>query len=199
MKNIIDLICSSILIMFSLSLVFFNFSELPFEVMAAEQIKYVDADGKTLKTAADCRRIDNNTIKLTSGWYYAEGNVAVNTRISVSGDVCLILKDDCLLKALGGGIEVTAGNSLTIYCQEKGTGKLQALGGSKQAGIGGSFVLGWKLSGNITVNGGIIEAERGYDAWLVDVADIGDAVGHNNILTYNGGTINGINYEKIPE
>ena len=173
MKNIIDLICSSILIMFSLSLVFFNFSELPFEVMAAEQIKYVDADGKTLKTAADCRRIDNNTIKLTSGWYYAEGNVAVNTRISVS--------------------------SLTIYCQEKGTGKLQALGGSKQSGIGGSFVLGWKLSGNITVNGGIIEAERGYDAWLVDVADIGDAVGHNNILTYNGGTINGINYEKIPE
>ena len=35
--------------------------------------------------------------------------------------------------------------------------------------------------------------------FFVDVADIGDAVGHNNILTYNGGTINGINYEKIPE
>lgn len=196
MKNIIDLICSAMLITFALALVFFNFSKFPFEVMAAEQIRYIDADGETIKTAVNCKRIENNTKKLTAGWYYVQGNVTVNTRISVSGNVCLILTDDCLLKAVNGGIDVTEGNSLTIYCQEKGTGKIEAKGGSLQSGIGSTLFM---YSGDITVNGGIIEAKRGPDTAIVYIADIGDVVGNNDILHYNGGTVNGVNYDRMPE
>lgn len=64
MKNIIDLICSSMLIIFSLALVYFNFSEFPFEVMASKRIGDIDTDDETLKTAANCRRVANNTNKL---------------------------------------------------------------------------------------------------------------------------------------
>ncbi len=48
------------------------------------------------------------------GWYVAEGEVAIDQRVTVTGDVNLILKDGCHL-IISGGIQVSEENSLTIY------------------------------------------------------------------------------------
>ena len=48
---------------------------------------------------------------------YRQIRVTINVgRVTVSGDVHLILADGCKLTA-GTGIEVNSGNSLTIYAQ----------------------------------------------------------------------------------
>lgn len=54
-------------------------------------------------------------IPLSNGWYIVKGTRNVG-RVTVSGDVHLILADGCKLTA-GTGIEVNSGNSLTIYAQ----------------------------------------------------------------------------------
>lgn len=51
-------------------------------------------------------------IPLSNGWYIVKSTRNVG-RVTVSGDVHLILADGCKLTA-GTGIEVNSGNSLTI-------------------------------------------------------------------------------------
>ena len=73
------------------------------------------------------------------GWYVATGNIIINSRVTVTGDVRLILTDGCTL-TVNGGIQVQddddditngSANALTIYAQstDKSTmGKLIAKG-----------------------------------------------------------------------
>ena len=68
-----------------------------------------------------------------------KGEVDINSRVNVSGTVNLILADGCNLK-INGGINVSGGNSLTIYGQDEGTGALTATGADSQAGIGGGRI-----------------------------------------------------------
>ena len=76
---------------------------------------------------------DNN-----GGWYVVNGNVPISSRVTVTGNVHLILADECSLTA-SQGINVAESNSLTIYAQSvgEGMGALTANGASQSAGIGG--------------------------------------------------------------
>ncbi len=73
------------------------------------------------------------------GWYIVKSDVTIGSRVSVEGDVHLILADGASL-TVNGGIQVQDANKLTIYAQSTGDkmGTLTATGGENAAGIGGS-------------------------------------------------------------
>ena len=129
---------------------------------AARETSYLDpATGASVSVAAQPFAADT---ALESGWYLVSGEVTVPERITVSGDVNLILENNAHLNAQGG-IEVSAGNSLTITAQSTGEemGRLTATGSSNNAGIGGNGGSSGISGGSITINGGDIEATGGDD------------------------------------
>ena len=128
------------------------------------------------------------------GWYVVNDDVTIGQRVTVTGDVHLILTDGASLDA-AQGVNVGAGNSLTIYGQSDGTGELYANynNGSRgmlqnaSAGIGSNEYEG---CGTITINGGRIFACGG-----VQGISAGAGIGCGwNPSTYRGTesiTING--------
>ena len=150
---------------------------------------YIDADGNG--QSAECVEIGPDLTTLETGWYVVSDDVTMNSYITVSGDVNIILADDATLSVTASGyyagINVASGNSLTIYGQSGKTGTLNATGGSLSSGIGG----GWysvKNSGTITINGGIVNATANSAG-----AAIGGACGGNcGTVTINGGVITAI-------
>ncbi|HEX3075242.1 MAG TPA: cadherin repeat domain-containing protein, partial [Lachnospiraceae bacterium] len=118
---------------------------------------YLDSNG--IMQTVNATVLDSSVTTLTSGWYVAKGTVSTG-KITISGDVKLILADGASLTATSNtinnaGICVTTSNSLTIYGQTNGTGKLSTKGGTCGAGIGGN--LG-DTSGTINIYGGTVEA-----------------------------------------
>ena len=79
---------------------------------------YYDRDAKEVKTvSAEVITSDMTTWDgTTSKWYVVKGKVEMNTRVTVTGDVHLILADGAELKAKKG-INVSEENALTIYGQ----------------------------------------------------------------------------------
>ena len=130
----------------------------------ASGISYLDATGN-MQTCSNATEITASTTTWNAGWYVANGNVTIGSRVTVNGSVHLILADGADL-TVNGGIEVDVGNSITIYAQSKGAGKgkLKASGGTSQAGIGGKKCIEengtWTgyPSGDITIHGGDIDA-----------------------------------------
>ena len=121
-------------------------------------------------------------IPLSNGWYIVKSTRNVG-RVTVSGDVHLILADGCELTARTG-IEVNSGSSLTIYAQsDSGSrGKLTATGAENCAGIGGGD---GGAGGTITINGGQVTATGG--EWGAGIGGgNGDAGG---TITINGGQV----------
>ena len=100
---------------------------------------------------------ENTTLSDFNEWS-DELNVWVNDRINLTGDVRLILMDDCTL-TVPSGIHVPNGSSLTIYAQENGTGILTAHTVANQAAIGGNN--NENVCGDITINGGTVIATGG--------------------------------------
>ena len=88
-----------------------------------------------------------------TSWYMVEGSVSIDGKVTVSGDVNLILADGSSLTA--GYIVVDQGSSIAIYGQSEGTGSLVLEGGSSNAALGGDF---GKASGEIAIHGGNIRA-----------------------------------------
>ena len=127
----------------------------------------------------------NSAITLSAGWYVVTNNVSFSKRVTVSGAVNLILYDSKTLTATMG-ITVSSGNTLNIYSQLGGTGKLIASvsGNPNNAGIGS--VGNSNDCGNINIHGGIITATGG--PWS---AGIGGGVnrGGGTVNIY-GGTVN---------
>ena len=133
------------------------------------------------------------------GWYVAKGNVTIGSeetpqRVTVNGDVNLILTDGCQL-TVNGGIEVEEGNSLTIYGQKEGTGTLTATATGSDAGIGGNGGTNptpgtpGASSGTITIHGGVVEATGSYtaSAHLNGGAGIGGGGSHSYYSGSSGG------------
>ena len=126
-----------------------------------------------------------------SGWYVVTGNVTIGQRVNVNGDVYLILADGGSL-TVNGGINVTGGNSLTIYGQDKGTGALTANGENapmspSRAGIGGDQ---FQSGGTITINGGTVNATGSSDGMGTGGAGIGGGErGAGGEIIINGGTV----------
>ena len=153
-------------------------------------VTYIDENGKAQEVVPT--EVWGSTTPITWGvantttWYIANDvNVLLKGAIC-QGDVRLILADGAILTATGeqnhAGIEVSGGNSLTIYGQTAQTGKLEANGGEFAAGIGG----GDKANGsNITINGGTVTANGGDDAAGIGGGNSAD--GSN--ITINGGTV----------
>lgn len=118
---------------------------------------YIDQNGKEQIATIDAL-ITSQTTSLTDGWYLVQGELTIDNRISISGDVKFILADDAKL-TVNGGINVENGNQFTIYAQSKGNGELYALGNKLgYSGIGGQ---NGQSAGTIIINGGIITAKGG--------------------------------------
>lgn len=153
------------------------------------------------QTASGCVPVTDSSGEVTwdAGWYVVNGAVSISEPITVNGDVNLILADGCDLNAKKG-IAVTTDNSLTIYAQSEGSGKLTATGtaGSApdseknaSAGIGGSVTSA--NSGDITIHGGVIHADGEKDDEWNSAAGIGggavtagDGGGSGKIIIYGG-------------
>lgn len=116
-------------------------------------------------------------------WYVVTENVEIGERVEVSGAVNLVLCDGVTLTA-EKGIHVTGGNSLTIYGQEAGDGRIYATAIEEQAAIGGNID---EPGGILTINGGTIDVKDG-----VDAAGIGGGFGNNGTggyITINNGNV----------
>ena len=117
-------------------------------------------------------------------------------RITVTGDVTLILPDGMTLTA-SKGINVSNGNKLTIEGGKEGTGILNATGGSSMvAGIGGTSEVGETKSGTITISGGVVNATGGIKSPGIGG---GGNSGNGGTVIINGGTVTAIAGEGATE
>ena len=138
--------------------------------------------------------LDDKTTEWTDGYTYtlADGVTALEipNRITVTGDVTLLLPDGATLTA-SSGITVSKGNSLTITVPEEseGTGILIATAGDAYAaGIGGEYDATYpdkKNAGIITIEGGTVTAEGGEASSGIGGSYEGDC----GIITINDGTV----------
>lgn len=125
------------------------------------------------------------------GWYVVSGEVTIDKRVEIDGDVRLILADECVLTCKNG-IEVEtaiifgADASLTVYAESEGEnmGRLIVNAPDKCAGIGsGNTWVDTDACGDITIHGGYIAAYGGKEG-----AGIGGGSGSNGgrVSIYGG-------------
>ena len=189
---------------------------LPQMAFAEGSVSYLDADG-TFKTSTGATKVTSSDTEWTGtttspGWYVVTGDVIIGTadapqRVTVSGDVRLILTNGCTL-TVHGGIQVQDNsdaatntpntNALTIYAQstdESTMGKLIAKGAERDynAVIGGNEGNGYGGSGGaITINGGVVKATNTKGAGIGGGYG-SDSGGSGGTITINGGNINASN------
>ena len=151
---------------------------------ASASVSYIDANGDeqtcdsaTVVTESDTTWGDDGN----NGWYVVNDDVTIDQRVTVIGNVHLILADGYTLNA-SQGINVTGDNSLTIYAQSagEGMGKLTANAGWERAAIGSEQS---QAAGNITICGGNITAAGGGSA------AIGNVNGEAGTVTIYGGWV----------
>ena len=148
----------------------------------AQDVTYLDANGKSQTLSSGKYETISSQKEFTNGWYVLDKSTGLSGRITVTGTVHLILKDGCTL-TIPLGIQLKEDNSLTIYGQGKGTGKLTTGPCNEyQAGIGGN---NHERAGTLVVNGGNVEARGGYSAAGIG----GGAQGHWAGNYGNGGTV----------
>ncbi len=144
-----------------------------------QNISFVDEEGQS-QGSPYCKVLTSSdttwhTVGAHGGRYAVTGDLTISERITINGNVNLILCDGATLTA-PKGIEVAEGNSLTIWRQEGATGVLIA-GASCNAGdaaIGGG---NGKNAGNITVRNGNVISIAGTGA---------QAIGHGAGATGSG-------------
>ena len=137
---------------------------------------YVDASG-TLHENVIAIPLDNTMTTLAAGWYVVNENVDYTGKITLGGDVNIILGDGKTMSVTntGTGNEDFAiygdSGSLHIYGQSQGTGALTATANSSVA---------IKVDDYITINGGTVNATSTVDAGIYGIDGV----------TINGGTVN---------
>ena len=119
-----------------------------------DPISYVDERGIMQEPITDYGSINVGTTNLDKTWVIANESITNVNRLTVNGEVNLILCDGVTLK-LPKGIAVTKGNSLTIYGQSAGTGTvIISKPENPDAGIGGN----WNAPcGTVCICGGVIK------------------------------------------
>lgn len=149
-------------------------------------LEYVDENGTTQTKALDELTLLTTRDDLPatlSGWYLVADNITFSHVVEISGTAHLILADGTTMNA--NRIRVNSGNTLNIYAQTGGTGRLAVTPRgvvSNDAGIGGST---GKTCGTITINGGHITSEG-----MGGAAGIGAPVWNScGTITINGGEI----------
>lgn len=160
-------------------------------------VKFLDWDEEAGQTtnavlkAGSYTKVTSHTRTLVDGWNVVLDDVIINdgANIAVNEHAKLILCDNASLtisnvEEKNAAIKVLSGRALTIYGQEKGSGKLVVTGGTYGAGIGGGW-MDEKHGGMLTINGGIVEANGGEYG-----AGIGGGDGGNGGTTkINRGTV----------
>ena len=157
------------------------------ENAAGAEVPYLDENGAP-QSVPSATLVTESDTAWDDGWYVAQDSITIHSRVTVSGDVRLILADGCEL-TIDGGIQVAHPNSLTIYGQSEGNGELTAtaLPTDYNAGIGGTV---YSSTGNIVINGGTVTATGGEQG-----AGIGDGMADENMpvkvasITITGGTV----------
>ncbi|MBQ3128129.1 MAG: hypothetical protein IJC13_03700 [Clostridia bacterium] len=166
--------------------------------LAADDVNYIECswDGTNntvvseTKSVIEYTKITSDLTAWSTGWYVATGEVTIPSRVAVSGDVHLILCDDAVL-TVNGGVRVEGKNSLTIYGQSDGTGKLIATATTDYyAGIGSNRNGGREPSayGTIVIHGGTVEATG---AWGGAAGIGGGTISGNGTILIYGGNITG--------
>lgn len=153
----------------------------------ADTSYFCDENGVRCDIPQEMVVIENGSTAWNGGdgdaWYVVTENVEIGERVEVSGAVNLVLCDGVTLTA-EKGIHVTGENSLTIYGQEAGDGKINAKSERVQAAIGGNSD---EPGGILTINGGTIDANGG-----VNAAGIGGGFGGKGTagnITINSGNV----------
>ena len=143
-------------------------------------VKYLDENGEE-QNCTSAISVTSDDTKWYDGWYVVRGEITIESRIQVLGDVHLILEDGAnLTAALGINVQDDdciisneCPNSLTIYAQSKQESSMGALLAKAKgdddiiypdAAIGGDYLdieengLKDEASGTIIINGGKITA-----------------------------------------
>ena len=150
-----------------------------FEVYSAGSVPYISANGRLMSHEAEQW---SATSTPSGDWWYVTGETTIGGRIDISGKKYLILCDGATL-TLPKGIHLTKGNTLYIYGQSAGTGKLIINGvDDQQAGIGGND---GEQCGTLYVNGGEIEVKGGTYAAGIG----GGKMGNSGTITISGGKV----------
>ena len=149
-------------------------------------VEYIDANGDE-KVCLDYEFVTNETSVLSDGWYVVAGTVERGGIDVAAGCTAhLILADGASLTVQGAdrgaGIDVSSGETLNIYAQRCGTGRLSATGGDGAAGIGGGYKVG---GGEVIINGGTVTATGGGGG--AGIGGGNDGVGCTVMI--NGGTV----------
>ena len=101
---------------------------------------YVDANGDE-QMANNVTIVTSKTTTMGAAgqtkWYSVNGNVSIDSRIELAGTVNLILTDDCRLDA-NYGMHLPAGNTLNVFTQSTGSGRLGAWCEDNNAAVGGN-------------------------------------------------------------
>lgn len=117
--------------------------------------------------------VTSGTTDWTNGTYVVSGDVTINSHVSVTGDVNLILKDGASLTVNN----TITGENLNIYGQELSSGKLDVVYGDINVSVANLAIHG----GVITVTeGGVqqgLEAWENLDIYHGTVTTAGDANG----------------------
>ena len=139
----------------------FHFFNGMVNLLAENNVSYLDENGSK-QTADNVTVVESSTTAWNGGWYVVNGVVTIGSRVTVSGEVHLILADNASL-TVNDGINVAEGNSFSVYAQSVGEnmGTLTATGKSSAAGIGGGYLAS---GGTITIHGGNVTANGGYSA-----------------------------------
>ena len=163
-------------------------------------VSYLDETG-TSQTCDSATEVTSSDTGWTTDWYVVQGTVEIGSRVTVSGDVRLILADGCTL-TVNGGIQVQddddditngSANALTIYAQstdESTMGELIAKGAERDfnAAIGGGNGDTGGSGGKITINGGIVTATSNAGAGVGGGYGDGSG-GSGGTVTINGGIV----------
>ena len=161
MNQIAGIFLASILVIFSIK-----------DIVHAEssQTAYLDENGVTRYVQTFIP--EGNT--LSDGKWYLFSGTESPTTLNISGDVHIILANDCEW-TVDEGIRVTDGNKLTIYAQTEDEAHMGKLIANATAGAGIGSPVNEK-SGEIVINGGNITA-KGAVSGLVGGAGIGGGGG----------------------
>ena len=152
-------------------------------------LEYDPESKEYIEKEAKCSMFYDVLDVLHEGFYLVEGEVTVQNRIEIDGEVKLILADGAKLNA-NDGIHLIDDNALIIYGQTEGTGELIARIKDTYSYNSG---IGWngesiddqdKVSGPLTIHGGKIRTSGSRLSFA-----IGGEGNHGGPVTIYGGTV----------
>ena len=146
---------------------------------SGQSVGYIDKG--IWRTRNDCKEYADN---MSDGWYVLSDRRTTNNAVVISGKVNLILAEDSYLEA-NNGIYITKDSELTIWAQSNSLGGVTGTIKAKPENGPGIGAVRDTMGGNLTINGGIIEAVGGKYAAGIG-GGRGEKSGFGNVTINNG-------------